>query len=469
MKKNYLLSSLFGAMLMAMPVSADVIGMQTAVAVGEKITIALNQDVKATLTWGNGDSEDIVFNGEEVEFVVKDAKLTLTTDQKVTSIFCPDCSLTELDLDQVPFLSSLICPNNQLKSLNVAKNPHLKELNCEHNQLATLVLNTSRDMTSLNVGYNELTSLSLSKVPNLKTLICSNNHLKSLSITNLKEIETLWCQGNNLETISFSSMARPVQICAFDNKLSTLKVSNLEGTKDLWIDNNKFTELDLSNTPVVTLSASNNDLSLITLSKEEKDLLEAYYVDGNLLAFNSLPSVINQSTKDSLVAYNVENQRPYVYAEKLNMNEMYDMTSIIRRNAWGNNTRVKITWKDGDGKVLVKNEDIKISGDKFTFLKPFRSVSAEMTSFLYPTETFYMAPMQVVDPTGIEGVEADANLKITTRAGLLQVSVGEATLVRIYNVSGALVVEESVSAGTHSWSLPAGMYVVNGKKVVLSR
>ena len=477
MKKNYLLSSMLGAMLVAMPVSADVIGMHTAAAVGEKISIALNEDVKATLTWGNGDTEEIVFTGEELEVVVKHADFTISTDQRVTTLYCPDCQLTGLDLNEAPNLASLVCPNNQLEKLNVGKNSRLVELNCANNKLSSISLNSCDELLSLNVANNSLTSLSTPKLMNLKTLICSNNNLKSLSITSLRDLETLWCQGNEISSILFSSVAKPVQICAFDNQLETLKPAVLEGLSEIWLDNNQFSQLDFSaNTTLSTLSASNNKLTLIKLNNEKvsKDKLEVFYVDGNQLMFNSFPSVYNTSRKDSLIAYNIDNQIPYVYdekLEKLELNTKYDFSELIRKNGWGSNIRPEVVWKDGQGNVLVKNQDYKSfsSNTSFTFLKDFAAVYGEVTSVFYPGATLRFAKMQVGTPTGIEDLVEENALRVSAKAGMLQVSTPVATLVEIYNVSGALLVKENVAAGSYSWTLPAGIYIVNGKKVVLNR
>ena len=468
MRKNLLLSSVLACMLMAAPVSADVVGLHTAAPVGEKLSIALNENVQATLAWGDGSTETVVFSGSEVEITVKHSDLTVTTNSSITSLYCPDCSLTAIDLTDVPHLASLICPDNKLTDLNLNKVEKLNELNCEGNQLKSLPLSKCKNLVTLNCSKNELTSLSLPYQTNLKTLICGYNKLRGISISNLRNLETLWCQNNEIGNISFSSAARPAQICAFDNQLASLNTNNLEGAKELWLDNNQLKSLDLSKTPIYVLSASRNDLREILMDKKLAEDLSCFYVDDNELLINSLPSVYNKYKGDSTMHYNISNQRPYVLTDRINVNEKLVTIDLLRKNGVGYTVRPKVEWVAEDGTVLVKNDDYKESNYAYTFLKPFKSVKAQITSEYYPNETFYIANFQVVDPTGIEDVNAENNLKIVAKSGQLQVIAPAETLVQIYNITGAKMVDEIVTAGVHGWNLPVGVYVVNGQKVVLN-
>lgn len=468
MKKNLLLSSILGCMLMAAPASADVIGFRTAAPVGEKLSLALNKNVQATLAWGDGTSEKIGFNGSEVEITVKHADFVLTTSNAITNVYCPNCSLTAIDLTDVPYLTTLICPDNSLSELNLSKAENLYELNCESNNLKSLSLSKCKNLVALNCAKNELTSLALSYQTNLKTLICGYNKLRSVSVSNNKELETLWCQDNEISSIGFSSSARPSQICAFDNQLTSLNAHNLEATKELWLDNNKLTSLDLSQTPIEVLSASRNELKRIIMDKKLAGDLNSFYADGNELLINSFPSVYNKYKGDSTMNYDISNQRPYVLVQNININEPLATVDLLRKNGVGYTVRPTVNWVTEDGQLLVKNEDYTERNYTFVFLKPFKSVKAQITSEYYPNETFYIANFQVVDPTGIEDVNVANNLKIAAKSGQLQVIAAVESRVLVYTVSGAKMVDEIVAAGVHTWNLPAGVYVVNGQKVVLN-
>ena len=468
MKKNLLLSSVLGCMLMAAPASADVIGMRTAVPVGQTMSIALNQNVKATLAWGDGSNEEILFKGAEVKVTVKHADLTITTDKAVTNLFCPDCALTELDLKEVPHLATLACADNHLEKLDLNETPKLVELNCEGNKLASLLVTKCPMLTTLNCAYNQLSSLNLSSSTNLTTLMCGYNKLTGIYASVAKDLQTVWCQGNNIQTMNFATGANPVQICAFDNEIRNLNPANLAGAKELWLDNNQLSNLDLTEAEVTVLSASNNKINQILMEKTKSKALEAFYVDQNELIISSLPNLYSTVADDSIMHYNISNQRPYHFTDKVNVNEKVDMIDVLRYNAIRTNIRPTVEWITSDGVSLVSKEDYTERNYAFTFLKPYKSVGAKVTSKYYPGEVFFIENFQVYDPTGIGEVSNDGNLKISAKAGLLQITVAAQTPIRVYTISGATVINEVVAAGSYAWALPAGVYVVNGHKVVLN-
>lgn len=455
-------------MLLVAPASADVIALRTAAPIGEKLCIALNANVKATLAWGDGTTEQLVFDGTEVEIAVKHSDLTITTEQAVTRLYCPDCSLTEIELKEVPWLASLICDNNNLSQLALQKVPGLVELSCEGNELKSLSLAECKALTYLNCSGNSLSTLSLTNQKKLRTLLCGDNQLKSLSVSGLDDLQALWCQGNELSSVNVSQSARPVQICAFDNQLTSFGGINMEAIQELWLDNNKFKSLDLSKSPIVELSASNNELKEILLDKKLAAGLNCYYVDHNELLFNSLPNLYGRFQEDSLMNYNISDQRPYVLTDKVNVNEGVKAVDLLRKNAVGYTVRPVVEWFTTEGASLKEGEDYEAKGFVYTFLKPFKAVYAKMTSDIYPNEVFSIAAFQVVDPTGVEGVEAEGKLQVSVRSGQLQVVAPAEERVRVCAVNGMLVVDEVVAPGMHTWNLPAGIYVVNGRKVVVN-
>ena len=469
MKKNLLLSSILGCMLFAAPASADTLGFSTAVPVGEKLSLALNQNVKTTITWGDGSSEQVTFNGLEVELTVKHADFTVTTDNMITNVFCPDCSLTNIDLDNVPNLKSLICPDNQLTTLNLKNVPMLLELNCEGNELKSLSLSKCKNLESLNCAYNQLKSLPLAYQNKLQSLICSGNMLTSVSVSSMKDLQMMWCQDNKLISIGLNANSNIAQICAFNNALSELRISGMDNLEELWVDNNKIESLDLRTSPVKVLSASDNELNLIQFDEELAAGMTDFYVDNNSLMINSFPDLYDKYDQDSLMNYNISNQRPYFVTDKINVNEKMALADVLRTNAVKSIVRPAVVWETVDGVELVRNQDIKLGNYSYTFLKPFKAVRAIITTDHYKAETFYIANVEVVDPTGIEDVNVQNELGIVAKNGQIQVTVADATRIQIYNVSGVKLVDDVVSAGTNAWNLPAGLYVVNGKKVALTR
>lgn len=470
MIRKKLLFAILGTMMLAAPAAADVVQLRTAAPVGEKMYLALNSGVEATLTWGDGTVEKVKFDGEEKELTVKHAELSLATEQLVTTVYCPDCSLTELDVTDAPRLAVLVCADNQLKKLDVSKNEQLRDLDCSGNQLSAMTVGKCCKLVSLNVGNNNLTTLTLGGLADLQTLICSDNKLKTLYTNSQTDLQALWCQNNELTKIVFAGAARPAHLVAFRNQLTQLTPVHLSGVKELWVDSNRLQEIDLSNAAPEVVSASHNQLTSVLLNKDEKQALKAYYVDDNGLMINSLPTVMNGSFKDTLVAYNIENQAPYRVVDEpsIALGDRIQFSDLYRVNAWKQYTRSNMVLKNAAGSELVKDKDFKLSGSTYAFLLPHKGVYAEITSPLYPGAVFTTVPFDVIDPTGVEDV-LTADLQVQVLPGALQVTVAAATPLKVYNISGVAVIDEVVAKGTHRWNLPAGVYVVNGQKVALGK
>ena len=72
----------------------------------------------------------------------------------------------------------------------------------------------------------------------------------------------------------------------------------------------------------------------------------------------------------------------------------------------------------------------------------------------------------VKTPSGIQAGLAES-LAVYGAQGAVCVSAPEATVVRVYAVTGQLVCEAEVERGTTEIPLPAGLYIVNGQKAVV--
>ena len=83
--------------------------------------------------------------------------------------------------------------------------------------------------------------------------------------------------------------------------------------------------------------------------------------------------------------------------------------------------------------------------------------------------TFTTKPFNIGDITGIHAVTDGAaqDGRVLTSRGSLQWQGEHASRVRIFNAAGMQVVDATVQPGNHTWQLPTGVYVVNGKKVVV--
>ena len=70
-------------------------------------------------------------------------------------------------------------------------------------------------------------------------------------------------------------------------------------------------------------------------------------------------------------------------------------------------------------------------------------------------------------PSGVDSVAEDNAVSVYGGDGFVSITSGEACGVTVYSISGVLVNEFNAQAGTTVVELPAGFYIVNGKKVVV--
>lgn len=448
---------------------ADEIGLRTSRSTGESITLSLNEAVQATLIWESSETEQLAFSGEPQTVTVKAPRLRIVTDQVVTSLVCSDCGLTELDLTDVVNLQSLDCAGNALTALCPGAAPFLRSLDCSGNQLAELTLKDNRQLRYLNCAGNRLEKLLLSQLAELSTLICADNRLTSLYFSANPLLKTLWCQNNQLTSLKFSDQVTPEQICVYGNQLKDFDLSNQPEVRELWADGNRLSRLDVSSCRLRSLSVSDNELTEISWG-EEYDGLEDFYAENNGLMPASLPSVFKRTTGDTLVAFTLTPQRQFVVAEEINMNEPLDISAHTRRNGWGVLTQATTEWKTPSGEVLEKGTDFQIKGNAYVFLRPFAEVYAEISSDYYPGVIFSTAPFRVVDPTGIEDAPADASFRLEVLPGALRVTSSAARQLTVCTPAGVVLVRRNLTPGASVLCpLPKGIYIVNGKKVLLNK
>ena len=74
---------------------------------------------------------------------------------------------------------------------------------------------------------------------------------------------------------------------------------------------------------------------------------------------------------------------------------------------------------------------------------------------------------EIYSPTGIFNGIKVSNFSVSAVDGKIRVTTDKENLVRIYDVVGRLIKQTIVDAGDTEFSLPSGMYIVNGHKVAL--
>jgi hypothetical protein len=116
-----------------------------------------------------------------------------------------------------------------------------------------------------------------------------------------------------------------------------------------------------------------------------------------------------------------------------------------------------------------RDQDYYNSKFNFTFFKGQPSVYGELSSKAYPDlviKTDYFAVGKENILVGVENVKAE-ELSITISQGALVLQSGTPMPVNVYSTDGKLVWKGEVDVNPLTVSLPKGIYLVNGKKVLL--
>ncbi len=427
---------------------ASTVTLKTAKAVGESLTIALNADMKVTLTWGDGTTIDYLSDGMPRDVEVKAETLTISTDKDITALYVSENQLTELDITgAATSIERLFCSDNALTQLDLSRCTSLTQLDCQDNQLATLSIG-SQKMEFVNVAGNQLTATGLKSngTGNIESLVCAGNKMSAISyLSSMTQLKTLLCQDNQLPSLSISKCKDLRYLVANDNKLVALNAPALTGLLKLYADNNLFETLDFSNCTVIeNISLEGNNLREITWAKKTNGIYDnVSYVNltENALFFNSFPTIYNYSSREYTMNAALIPQRPYHLLDVANVNETYALRDIFITNGWASGVNASLEMENANGESLVANTDYTYRSGQLTFLKEHQGVTISATSRYYPDITLTTEPFNVIDPTGIAVMEETLQEENT-----------------IYDLQGRKVSNPQAQKG---------IYIVNGKKTVI--
>ena len=158
----------------------------------------------------NGDteiqiSEASVFNGEINVSNSNIYDLTgIEAFTALTTLYCSNNQLVNLDLSQNLYLESLNCAENSLISLDISQNLALTVLRCSNNELTSLDISQNLALTDLDCGFNQLTNIDVSQNTSLVHLLCDNNQLSSLDVSQNTALVSLLCYNNQLSSLDVS-------------------------------------------------------------------------------------------------------------------------------------------------------------------------------------------------------------------------------------------------------------------------
>ncbi len=138
--------------------------------------------------------------------------LDLSNNTELTELDCSGTNLTELDLSANLKLELLTCNNNQLQTIDFSKNSSLRYLECTNNKITSFKYPEVASLLSMYCSNNQLTNVDFSVFPQLSSLYCDNNLIEKLDVSNNKELRQLDCHQNKLSSLIISDQSTKLNI-----------------------------------------------------------------------------------------------------------------------------------------------------------------------------------------------------------------------------------------------------------------
>ncbi|PKP29023.1 MAG: hypothetical protein CVU01_02085, partial [Bacteroidetes bacterium HGW-Bacteroidetes-18] len=102
-------------------------------------------------------------------------------------------------------LTSLYCNNNLLTEVNLGDKPNLINLQLGHNEINTIDLSNYPNLASLHIWANKLTTLDVNQNLNLEELMCSTNKLTSMDISINTKLKYINFADNRLVNLNIAN------------------------------------------------------------------------------------------------------------------------------------------------------------------------------------------------------------------------------------------------------------------------
>ena len=472
MRKTLLSLALFAAALTA-AADSQTITMTTSRPVGQTMTILVNATrAGVTVDWGDGTPVSYVApkpgGVQEITGTVLGSTVTLEAQKGLVMLSAEDCELTAIDLSKATEMRSLYLQHNQLTSINVSTLASLTDLNLADNSLASVTLSTTKlpNIETLDLSSNPLTTTSFSyATTNLKYLNLAGNQYKTLTISKAANLDALIVSGNQL-----TNLGLPGNISLLDargNNVSkiTMPSAGMPMMQQCLLDDNDLATLDLSaSASLNTLTIARNGAQSVVLPSKAK--FQIYDCSDNALSFGSLPAKAYMPTVYFAYAPQAELDITGCGLHEgcwtsswlpwLTMNPdystrgeaQYQLDLVAHKDGSASNSVQFDLYSVQNGEPVLlekasatqKTLDYSLVGGKMTVLKPYANLYLQMTDPAYPDLVIRTNHFAVLNPNA-EGIES-----ITTDG-----ETGQS-----YDLQGRRVND-----------VREGLYIVNGKKVII--
>ncbi len=368
------------------------------------------------------------------------------------SLLAFNCNLPgELTVSQCAAMDTLRVNDNLLTTLDVSTLQNMHWLDCYNNQIVALVPGTSTGMTHLDLHNNLVRDLLVGGNTAMQYFDCDNNKIRELDFHGATGIQTLHANSNNLFHIKMGS--------------------SHSSLADMQFKNNHINGIDLSgcNSAVLTnLKDENNGRTIVA---------NGAVVNGKNMFYFQLKDVANGGYfLDTMVCNEDtdENGRTSYQGSTQGAQTLtadgFDQTKVLWNETPFEGTRGRFSNSRAEDYGLTAD---KVIGTIVVLEESSEGSKSGTETYSYNngvgTSEFYLNWVANAENivTDIDDLESN-QLVIVGSQGCILINASKAMPITVADVNGRIVAQRDVESGeTTIDGLAAGIYIVNGNKVVV--
>ena len=336
-------------------------------------------------------------------------------DDRISVFSISGATMENMDASRLTDLVCLAVANAGLSEISLPQTSSLRELNLGGNYFYDIDLSGYPQLLTLDLSNNLLTSFDLSPFQNLIVAGLAYNALDDVTLDN-PNLWSLSLAGNNLEQLDLSKVPMMQQLALSQNKLETIDVDQLTQLRAITLDNNCF---NFATLPL-------------------KGALWTLYAYANQQPVEAVLS--DEGTVDLAFNLKAKDETETVYTWYI---------GVPSFDEEGNLT--------GDA---LDTSAVTVDGGVSTFLTSEKNVMCVMTNQTFPDLYMYTMPMDVI-LAGVDGIEADANLKISAADGCISLSASRDIEAALFTLDGKLAGKTRTLNGEARFSgLGQGVYIL---------
>ena len=437
------------------------------------------------------DNLDFISNMKALTYFVsnnnmrlKDVTIKSATLQRLNLSAQP--SITNLTLEAPELYELKISSAAKLKNYDLSQCSKIKTFNgYQLNSLETIKLSEKLDsLTSFSLTSTPLTSIKLANYPLLKTVGLTNNkQATSIEIKNCPSVTSISVTGSGITSLSLNGDDLPSLLTLSASSCSALTSLdlNVPTVTSITCDASGLKSVDLSKlTALKTAYFRNGVLEHITFAPEaQASSLKTVYVTNNNFALVDLPprstGMKPSSAYSTPYNYYAPQANPQI-PQDINVGDKIDLSKYAYGQIYGTDSVAESTikWTTIFDEDLVEGQDYKVENGVYTFLKAQDdSVRCTVTNSEFDWFKLYTDSKGtsydyriitnctfVSQPTGIDGVAAEAKARVSAAEGAITVAGADGARVVIADVAGRIIWNARV-ADDATLAVPAkGVYVV---------